>query len=937
MFTGIISHVFKITISKNTVTLYTTEKFCKLIKLGDSVAVNGVCLTIVQIQSTILTFHITEETISKTNLKELAERLANVELAVKYGEHLGGHLILGHVHTTGKVLSLEENGNLWISIPSLTSSVVYKGSIAINGVSLTIAEIVDNRIRIALIPETIKRTAPLKEGDKINIEFDSFEVPKKEPMRIAIEEGEKGKATSPPNPWVGCIIVKNGREIGRGYHKKSGESHAEINAINNSKENLEGSTMYVTLEPCCLFPGKRTKACVDRIIQEKISKVIIGVRDPNPQVSGKGAEILRKAGITVLFQEDLNKNIYEEICFSLRQYLYFKKTGTPYITAKIALTLDNCYYSNFERWITHAGSREELYKIWEEAQAIILGARTVEKDLPELNTNDSSCLTFKKTERSFNFLKIVIDGNCLKNLNQKIFSDPLTYVVTSETEKWKNIKVKLIQVKDTHDIENIMRKISKELPEVLHCLVEGGGILHKSFFQTKFVNELIIFRGSKTFGEDGYTWKMPTINLHLHENKIINYEGENNVMERYTILQVKPKIEEKNIKFETVEKAIEIFQKGGFVLVMDDEGRENEGDLIVAASKITEKQMTEMINMTTGIICTPMERSRAKKLNLSPMIENNTDLHQTAFTVSVDSKETGTGVSSRDRLLTVRALSNENTAPNDLRKPGHIFPLVARSSLKERRGHTEAGVTLCKLAKIYPRVAVIGELKNKDGTMKRRDDCMKYAKANNIPIITVDALSQKDTSPKILAECDLKTKYGKDSWKFLCFDSGKKDMPHKVLIYGDLKNKIISVRIHSECFTGDVLGSLHCDCGEQLDLSLKYIVDKGTGILIFPSSHEGRGIGITEKIKAYSLQSEGYNTFQANQILGHHIDARSYEDINSILDYLKIEEIELLTENPNKINELGYKVVKTYSVCVEPQSYNEEYLKSKQRYFKKIL
>ena len=939
MFTGIISWVYRLTIVRQNITLYTDEQFCQLVQLGDSVCVNGVCLTVVSvnpIDSTCL-FHITEETISKTNFVDCENKLVNVELAVRYGEHLGGHLILGHVHTTGTVLSLEENGNLWIYISDI-SPINYKGSIAINGISLTIAEISTDKVRIALIPETVKRTAPMKEGDVVNIEFDNFSTPAKEPMRIAIEEGEKGRITAPPNPWVGCVITKNGKIIGKGYHEKPGKSHAEINAINaiNSKENIEGAIIYVTLEPCCSFPGKRTGPCVDRIIKEKISKVVIGVKDPNPLVSGKGVEILRKSGITVLFQEDLDKTIYEEVCFSLRQYLHHKKTGLPYVTAKIALTVDNCYRSDSQKWITHAGSREELYKLWASSQVIILGPRTVQKDNPELNTNDTNHLDNNTSENNtrFNFKKVVIDGNCLTHLDSKIFKDPNTYIVTSNPEKWEEMDTKLILVKDTYDMEMVIRKINDKFDGIMHCLVEGGGLIHKSLFRENLVNELIIFRGSKIYGDDGYHWNIPPTKVHLYETKTLTYNNENNVMERYQIVSSETTVNTEHIIFDNVDYAIQKFQKGEMVLVMDDEGRENEGDLIVAANKITEYQMTELINMTTGIICTPMERSRANKLNLPSMVQNNTDPHGTAFTVSVDAKGTRTGVSSKDRLITVHALANENTEPKDLQRPGHIFPLVAKENLKERRGHTEAAVTLCKLAKIYPRVAVIGELKNKNGTMKRRDDCFKYARTNNIPIITVEALSKMDVSPRILAECELTTKYGEHPWKFLCFDSGKKDVPHKVLIYGELTD-VVSVRIHSECFTGDVLGSLHCDCGEQLDNSMKYIVEKGAGILLFPSSHEGRGIGIVEKIKAYSLQSKGVDTFEANRLLGHNVDPRTYEDIKSILDYLGVDKIELLTENPAKISALGNKVVTNIPITIFPQPNNSKYLQDKQNYFSK--
>jgi len=331
-----------------------------------------------------------------------------------------------------------------------------------------------------------------------------------------------------------------------------------------------------------------------------------------------------------------------------------------------------------------------------------------------------------------------------------------------------------------------------------------------------------------------------------------------------------------------------------------------------------------------------MEKSIADKLELAPMCKNNTDIHQTAFTVSVDSTSTGTGVSAQDRLTTIKALANDSTIPSDLRRPGHIFPLVAHSGgLKSRRGHTEAAITLCKLSGSIP-VAVIGEMKGNDGKMKRRSECFAYAKANRIPIIEIGQLVKiiKKSEIELLAECDIQSEIGEHPWKMMCF--GDINSPHKVFMYPNfgILYENVPVRIHSECFTGDVFKSKHCDCGQQLEQSMKYIVDNGEGLIIFPSNHEGRGIGITHKVKAYQLQKENnIDTYEANKILGFEPDNRNYDDIIKILNYLEITKVELLTENPDKIISLADIVVKTKPIIIEANSHNEKYLKAKHLHF----
>lgn len=939
MFTGIIQLVLNVILEKTTLYLYANAEFLKQLTIGDSVAIDGVCLTVVTIDLDRCTFELSKETISKTIFGyHYKMKNANVELALKYGDFLGGHIVLGHVHQIGTFKSLSENGDMWIDLHSDASSLTnYKGSIAINGVSLTVAEISGTCIRIALIPETLKRTnlASLNLDDKVNIEFDikspgMIEVPDDSYyMRLAIKEGEKGRVTAPSNPWVGCIIIKDNNIISCGHHHKAGSPHAEVNTIQSSYKSIEGSTLYITLEPCCHYG--RTPPCTDLLIKEKVGKVIIGVLDPDERVSGNGMKQLVEAGIEVVMISDIDSKVYEEVQYSLRQYLHWKRTGFPYITIKIALSMDNCYRDEegLSKWITHNESRKEGHILRSQCQVIIAGANTVQQDNPELTVRYGLHVEKQPT-------RIVIDGSSLVSTNNKLFTDGGNTVVMTSKElanKWQENINKVI----VSDLMDVLKNINE-----MHCLVEGGGQLQKSFLEQGLVNELVIFRSLKIFGPNASRWNIPkNLKLNIVESKIITDPNDgNNIMERY-LVQHSPELEEKDeiYSFSDLNFAIKEFSKGNFVLVMDDENRENEGDLIVAASKMTENQMTEMINFTTGIICVPMEKSLAKKLNLSLMVENNTDTNKTAFTVSVDSISAGTGVSSKDRLLTVKALCQESTTASDLRRPGHIFPLIAHpDGLRGRQGHTEASIALCKLAEIYPRVTVIGELQSKDGSMKRRQECYQYALSNNIPIINVKQLissMENFNEPKLLAKCSLKSKIGDLEWQMMCF--GDPNKPHKVFVYpstGLLDNSVIPVRIHSECYTGDVFKSQHCDCGDQLESAMNYITNNGQGVIIFPANHEGRGIGIVNKVKVYKLQKDkGLNTFEANHALGLDIDARTYDEMRGILKQFNISQIELLTENPEKILSLENLIVKTTCIETNPNEHNEKYLIIKKEKF----
>lgn len=392
---------------------------------------------------------------------------------------------------------------------------------------------------------------------------------------------------------------------------------------------------------------------------------------------------------------------------------------------------------------------------------------------------------------------------------------------------------------------------------------------------------------------------------------------------------------ENKAKFDTVEAAIEDLKKGIPVVVVDDEDRENEGDLIIPAQVATYEWMNFIINEARGLMCVPVSHEVAKRLMLDPMTHHNTDHHGTAFTISVDSAEgTTTGISVADRLKTVLDLANPNKKPEDFLRPGHMFPLIAKENgVLERRGHTEAAVDLARLAGFEP-VAVIMEMLNHDGTMARRDDLFAFCQKHNLKIITVDELivyiKKNEKLVKNEATVNIPTQFGKFTF------SGYSDkIEHKeyiAVMKGEIKNKEnVTVRLHSECLTGDVFGSKRCDCQEQLHRALHELEESGEGLLIY-LRQEGRGIGILNKLKAYKLQDEGYDTVEANHKLGFSDDLRDYAVAAQIIKDLGIKSIILKTNNPKKIEGLekyGIKIAGRKEIEIAANDVDKNYLKVK--------
>lgn len=386
--------------------------------------------------------------------------------------------------------------------------------------------------------------------------------------------------------------------------------------------------------------------------------------------------------------------------------------------------------------------------------------------------------------------------------------------------------------------------------------------------------------------------------------------------------------------FNTIEEGIEDIRQGKMIVVVDDEDRENEGDLIMAAEKCTPDAVNFMATHARGLICTPMTGERLDKLGIGQMVSKNTDNHETAFTVSVDYRTTKTGISAHERADTIQALLDEEAIPSDFRRPGHIFPLrYKEGGVLRRAGHTEASIDLATLAGLYP-AAVICEIMNPDGTMARVPELIEFAALNGFKMITVAALIQyRRKNEKLVrraAEAKLPTAFG--DFRAIAYESLLDGKEHVALIKGDInESDNVLVRVHSECLTGDVFGSRRCDCGDQLAAALSMVEKEGKGVVLY-MRQEGRGIGLLNKLRAYELQDQGKDTVEANEALGFPADLRDYGIGAQILVDLGVRNMRLMTNNPKKIRGVegyGLKVVERVPIEMPAGEDNQRYLRTK--------
>ncbi len=385
----------------------------------------------------------------------------------------------------------------------------------------------------------------------------------------------------------------------------------------------------------------------------------------------------------------------------------------------------------------------------------------------------------------------------------------------------------------------------------------------------------------------------------------------------------------------TIPEAIEDIKAGKILIVVDDESRENEGDLAIAAEKVTPDAINFMSKEARGLICLPIMGDRLEELRIPMMVQDNTSRFSTAFTVSIEAKHgVTTGISAQDRATTIKTVINPATKPDDIARPGHVFPIKARpGGVLVRAGHTEAIVDLARLAGLYP-AGVICEIMNEDGSMARLRQLEEMATKYNMKMVSVaDLITYRRRHEKLVhrvAEAKLPTKYGE--FTIMAYKSTIDPDEHVALVKGDVSTEEpVLVRVHSECLTGDVFGSLRCDCGQQMAMAMQAMAKEGRGVFLY-MRQEGRGIGLHNKLRAYALQDQGVDTVEANELLGFAADLRDYGIGAQILTDIGLERIRLLTNNPRKVVGLeghGLKVVETVPIVVPPNSYNASYLKTK--------
>ena len=939
VFTGIIKHISDaIWNSKNQyISINITNKiFWENISIGESVAINGICLTVIKITSDQIIFFVQQETLKLTTLGLLTDNQlikVNIERSLLYGDRYSGHIVSGHVNNIGKIIDIiykdDKSLDMWIEsnfLAPIQLIPIMKGSITLNGVSLTISNIKNNGLQIcvSLIPFTLENTILhlLKIGDHVNIEWDSHNHINNDHNHINNDynnysdeswmlEARKlaalGEKTCAPNPAVGCILVYNNKIIGKGWHKKAGEGHAEVLAIIDAIQNrypdlkydeiynsiqssnkyshvVSKCTMYVTLEPCIMFNGKKTPSCAELIIRMGIPYIIIGKLDFNNKVKNQGFNLLKNAGISV-------------------------ELLRPRVILKCAHSLNGIWTTNNNEWITSSGQREHAHKyLRAKNDAILIGSGTALADSPSLTARHGG----KQP------LRVLIDKRGRVPAIGPLFSTTIAklLIITSNKglhirkDEWLNTGAE-IEIVNTDSINEILQILAKY--NITSVLVEGGLELQSAFIRENLVDELVEYIGG--YSVSGLKkWNLPA----NKEWKCIDTQ----IIDNGVLLKWIPHIN--NDYKNNVYNAINEIRKGNLVVISDDQSREDEADLVGNAATITPDNINFMLKHTSGILCAPMSKTKAVNLELPLMIEYPNDPMSTSFTVSCDAVGSGTGVSANSRALTFNKLASSSSIPADFVKPGHVFPLISTyGGVHERGGHTEATIDLLKLAGIYDPVGVIGEIVGKDNNMLKSGESIKFAEEYGLVCITTEQLRsivpRKIMTTRVSAICKLPIK-GYGEYDGQCWYDEQSEHEIIVLTKGKVEQNCL-VRIHSCCFTGDILGSERCDCGLQLEKSFKIINDMGNGIILYERSHEGRGIGLASKFDAYSLMDmdKSIDTYTANNRLGYADDIRDFSAAARILKQLGLFNIKLISNNPNKIKSLeehGISIIETIPIHI---------------------
>jgi 3,4-dihydroxy 2-butanone 4-phosphate synthase/GTP cyclohydrolase II len=746
-------------------------------------------------------------------------------------------------------------------------------------------------------------------------------------LRLALQQAQIRRGFCAPNPAVGAVVVDGqGHLLAQGYHLGCGYAHAEVDALAACADlDLQDATVYVTLEPCC-HQG-RTPPCTDLLIRRQVKRVIFAYLDPNPQVAGQGQRLLQAAGV------DCQHIPLDAIDDFYRSYTHWQQQGTPWVTVKLALSADEKIAGPNGETVVITGQHAQQFTHTQrqKADAILSTAQTVIADNPQLNV---------RLESAYRKPLYLLDSELRTPLTAKIWAT-CEAVTIFHAEQACPQRLKMLRqhgadcrciASDAQglDLSAVLTSIGHD--GVHDLWVEAGGRCSQALWAVGGVRTLYMYQSEKYLGEQALPAFREGLNYQTLCQQATQVHCASLGDDRMSCLQFG--VAKMNKPFISVDAAIEHIRQGKMVILVDDEDRENEGDLVMAAEKITPEAVNFMVTHARGLVCLPLAADTVDRLGLSMMTGNNGSKHETAFTVSIEAAHgITTGISAYDRAHTIRTAVADQSCAADIVNPGHIFPLRAKEGgVLFRSGHTEGSVDLAELAGLKP-AAVICEIMREDGAMARLPDLDIFSKQHDIPMLTINDLiayrMQREYLIKEVAVSSMPTRYG--DFQIKVFRNTVDGSEHVVMQHGDIDpEQSCLVRVHSECLTGDAFGSQRCDCGWQLDSSLKTLSEQG-GVLLY-MSQEGRGIGLGNKIKAYALQDQGMDTVEANHHLGFSDDHRDYGIGSQILRYLGIRKMRLLTNNPRKIHGIqgyGLDIVGREPIEMQPNEYNESYLKTK--------